>query len=140
MPNLKSDPVYTIGIAARLLGISVPLLRTYEKEGLILSVRTDTQRRLYSDIEIEKVKCIRRMISENGMNYEGIRRMLALVPCWRLRNCDHGEQDRCAAFHNSSRPCWATDEKCANPLPSCRDCVVYQKTIDCDDVKKLIYG
>ena len=77
---------------------------------------------------------------ENGMNYEGIRRMLALVPCWRLRNCDQGEQDRCAAFHNSSRPCWATEEKCANPLPSCRDCAVYRKTIDCDDVKKLIYG
>ena len=123
-----------------MLGISVPLLRTYEKEGLILSVRTDTGRRLYSDIEIEKVRCIRRMISENGMNYEGIRRMLALVPCWRLRKCDHGEQDRCTAFHNSNRPCWATEEKCANPLPSCRDCIVYQATIDCDDVKKLIYG
>ncbi len=140
MSNIKSDPVYTIGIAARLLGISVSLMRTYEKEGLILSARTDTGRRLYSDIEIEKVRCIRRMISENGMNYEGIRRMLALVPCWRLRHCDHGEQDRCAAFQNASRPCWATEEKCANPLPSCRDCIVYQATIDCDDVKKLIYG
>ncbi len=140
MNKIKTDPVYTIGVAAKLLGVSVHLLRIYEQEGLILSERTPTGRRMYSDLEIEKVRCIRRMIHEQGMNYEGLRRMLALVPCWRLRGCEHHEKDSCAAFQNSDRPCWATEEKCANPLDNCRDCIVYQATVDCNTIKKLIYG
>ena len=95
---------------------------------------------MYSDLEIEKVHCIRRMIKEQGINYEGLRRMQALVPCWRLRGCEHHEKDTCAAFQNSDRPCWATEEKCANPLDNCRDCIVYQATVDCNTIKKLIYG
>ena len=140
MKDIKTDPVYTIGVAAKLLDVSVHLLRVYEQEGLILSERTPTGRRMYSDLEIEKVRCIRRMIREQGMNYEGLRRMLALVPCWRLRNCSVHEKDDCAAFKNSDRPCWATEEKCANPLDNCRDCIVYQATVDCNTIKDLIYG
>ena len=98
MDKIKTDPVYTIGVAANLLGVSVHLLRVYEQEGLILSERTPTGRRMYSDLEIEKVRCIRRMIKEEGMNYEGVRRMLALIPCWRLRKCEHHERDTCSAF------------------------------------------
>jgi MerR family transcriptional regulator/heat shock protein HspR len=140
MKTISTDPVYTIGVAAKLLGVSVHLLRVYEQEGLILSSRTPTGRRMYSDLEIEKVRCIRRMITENGMNYEGLRRMLALVPCWRLRKCNHNEKEGCIAINNSERPCWATEEKCSHPLESCRDCVVYQATVDCNDIKELIYG
>lgn len=140
MKKINTDPIYTIGVAAKLLGVSVHLLRVYEQEGLILSERTSTGRRMYSDLEIEKVRCIRRMISENGMNYEGLRRMLALVPCWRLRKCNHHEKNECAAFCNSDRPCWATEEKCSHPLDNCRNCIVYQATVDCKDIKELIYG
>jgi MerR family transcriptional regulator/heat shock protein HspR len=140
MDKIKTDPVYTIGVAAKLLSVSVHLLRVYEMEGLILSERTPTGRRMYSDMEIEKVRCIRLMIREQGMNYEGVRRMLALVPCWRLRHCEHHERDACAAFQNSERPCWATEEKCSNPLDNCRDCIVYQATVDCNAIKKLLYG
>ncbi len=140
MKKFKTDPVYTIGVAAKLLGVSVHLLRVYEQEGLILSERTPTGRRMYSDLEIEKVRCLRRMIKENGMNYEGLRRMLALVPCWRLRKCNHQEKKACVALNNSERPCWATEEKCSHPLDNCRHCIVYQATVDCKDIKELIYG
>jgi len=98
MHKISSNPVYTIGVAAKLLNISVSLLRIYEKEGLILSERTETGRRLFSDIELEKIKCIRRMIAEHGLNYEGIRRILALVPCWRLRKCKVHDKNKCASF------------------------------------------
>jgi MerR family transcriptional regulator/heat shock protein HspR len=140
MKEFNTESVYTIGVAARLLGVSVHLLRVYEKEGLILCERTETGRRMYSDLEIEKVRCIRRMINEDGMNFEGIRRMLALVPCWKLRKCTTHEKNSCQAVHNSNRPCWATPEKCSHPLDNCRDCVVYRSTVDCNMVKELIYG
>jgi MerR family transcriptional regulator/heat shock protein HspR len=139
MTELSTNPVYTISVAARLLGISPHLLRVYEKEGFILSERTGGGHRLYSDLEIEKVRCLRRMINDHGMNYEGIRRLLALVPCWRIRKCNGGERDYCAAFQNTAMPCWATGEKCSHPVDSCRDCSVYQAIVNCDELKRIIF-
>jgi MerR family transcriptional regulator/heat shock protein HspR len=137
--QINTAAVYTIGIAAEMVGVSVHLLRVYEREGLIIPVKTPTGRRLYSDLEIQKVKCIRRMISEDGMNFAGLRRLLALVPCWLLRKCDHTDLSQCSAYRATDRPCWASEGKCAHPMASCRDCVVYQSIVDCEDVKKLIF-
>lgn len=136
--KINTEAVYTIGIAAKKIGVSVHLLRVYEREGLILTDRTETGRRLYSDLEITKARCIRKMIQEHGLNFAGIRRLLALLPCWRMRNCADHEKESCSAFQITDKPCWATEEKCANPLPSCRDCPVYQKSVDCDQMKNLI--
>lgn len=136
--EINTDPVYAIGMAAKKIGVSVHLLRVYEREGLILAERTESGRRLYSDLEIEKAHCIRKMINEHGLNFAGIRRLLALLPCWRMRNCDDHEKESCSAFKITDRPCWATEEKCANPLPSCRDCPVYRMSVDCEQMKKII--
>jgi MerR family transcriptional regulator, heat shock protein HspR len=133
------EPVYTIGIAAKKLGVSVHSLRLYESEGLLRPFKTETGRRLYSDLEIEKVLCIRQMIQEDGLNFEGIRRLLALVPCWKIRDCDASTEKRCNAFENRKKPCWATEEKCLHPLEHCRDCDVYQKLVNCNDIHRYIY-
>jgi MerR family transcriptional regulator, heat shock protein HspR len=138
-PELSSDPIYTIGVAADRLGLTVHSLRQYEREGLILTHKTPTGRRLFSDLELEKVRCIKDMIQEQGLNFEGIRRMMALVPCWKLRKCKSSIKDSCYPVKDKTRPCWSTEEKCAHPLPDCRDCPVYQKTVHCDDIKPLIY-
>ncbi len=135
-----TEPVYTIGVAAAKLGISVHSLRQYEAEGLIIPFKTATGRRLYSDLEIKKIKCIKKMIQEEGLNFEGIRRLMALAPCWILRGCSKGHRDSCHAVVNTLKPCWATEEKCHKPYPSCRECPVYQKTVNCSDLKKLIYS
>ena len=132
------EPVYTIGIAAVKTNITVHTLRLYEIEGLIIPYKTETGRRLYSDLELEKVRCIREMIKEKGLNFEGIRRIISLVPCWKLRDCGSDKGKNCPAFSNRSKPCWAIDKKCASPLSSCRDCPVYQKIANCEDVQKLI--
>jgi len=139
-PNISIDPVYTIGVAAKMLGVSVHLLRVYEKEGLILTDKNVSGHRMYSDLEIEKVRCIRRMINENGLNFEGLRRLLALVPCWQLRDCNLFDRASCHAYKGTSGPCWASEERCAHPLPSCRDCAVYQSTWDCEGLKSIIFG
>ncbi len=138
--SINTEANYAIGITAQKAGVSVHLLRVYEREGLIIPVRTKTGRRFYSDLELVKVHCIRKMISEYGLNFAGIRRLLALLPCWRMRSCDDHDKEGCSAFKVNDRPCWATEEKCAHPLPSCRDCIVYQSVVDCDDLKPLIFG
>ena len=133
------EPVYTIGIAAKKLGVSVHSLRLYESEGLIRPFKTETGRRLYSDLEIEKVQCIRHMIQDEGLNFEGIRRLLALVPCWKLRKCDANPDKRCSAFEERKEPCWASENKCLHPMDNCRDCPVYQKLVNCRDIHRFIY-
>lgn len=132
------EPVYTIGIAATKLDISVHSLRQYEREGLIIPFKTSTGRRLYSDLELEKIRCIKEMIRDEGLNFEGIRRLMALIPCWKLRGCSEKVKERCDALMVKACPCWASEEKCARPLPSCRDCPVYQGIVHCDDIKPLI--
>jgi len=138
-PELSSDPVYTIGLAAERLNMSVHSLRQYEREGLILTHKTSTGRRLYSDLELEKIRCIKQMVQEQGLNFEGIRRLMALIPCWKLRNCKGEVKDACYPSKDKSRPCWSSEQKCAHPLPDCRNCPVYQKMVHCDDLKNLIY-
>jgi len=134
------EPVYTIGVAAAKLGVSVHTLRLYETEGLIITHKTPTGRRLYSDLELEKVKCIKKMIQEEGLNFEGIRRLLAFVPCFKLRKCSSKHGTLCRAYNISTKPCWATAEKCMDPYPTCRDCPVYRKIVSCDDVQNLVYS
>jgi len=134
-----TEPVYTIGVASDKLNISVHSIRQYEREGLIIPYKTPTGRRLYSDLEIEKIRCIKKMIREEGLNFEGIRRLMALAPCWKIRACSKEERASCPAFNNMSRPCWSTGEKCLHPLPSCRNCKVYQRVVHCSDLKELLF-
>lgn len=134
------EPVYTIGVAAMKLGISVHSFRQYEHEGLIIPFKTPTGRRLYSDVDLEKVVCIKMMIQKEGLNFAGIRRIMAMIPCWKLKNCPEGTRAICLAFKDKRGPCWASEQKCAHPLPSCRDCPVYQEIVHCDDILPLLHN
>lgn len=139
MNTISAIPNYSIGQAAKIAGVSVHLLRVYEREGLIIPERTASGRRRYSDLELEKIACIRKMIQEYGLNFAGIRRLLALLPCWKLRDCESETRKVCEAANVTERPCWATEEKCAHPLESCRDCIVYRSVTDCDQLKPFIF-
>jgi len=139
MSALTNNPIYTIGVAARMLGTSPQSLRLYEKEGLILSHRTATNRRMYSDVELAKVRCIQKMIREEGLNFAGLRHLFALTPCWTLRAHSGLDHEKCPAFQNTTQPCWASTEKCLQPENSCRDCPVYLKSSDCTELKKMLY-
>ncbi|MEN8153806.1 MAG: MerR family transcriptional regulator [Acidobacteriota bacterium] len=133
------EPIYTIGIASSKLGVSVHTLRQYETEGLILSHKTDTGRRIYSEMEIDKIKCIKRMIRDQGLNFEGIRQLMSMIPCWKFRKCSVKSKESCESYKIRTRPCWSSSEKCSEPLPDCRDCEVYRTFTTCDDVKKYIF-
>ena len=64
MIETNIEPVYAISTAARLLGISVHTLRMYEKEGLIVPFKSNGNQRKYSDMDLERLRCIRRAIKE----------------------------------------------------------------------------
>jgi MerR family transcriptional regulator/heat shock protein HspR len=136
----KNEPIYPIGVASKLLGISVHTLRMYEKEGLIITARgTNQKNRLYSIADIERMECIRDAITKKKYSIPSIKTMLSLIPCWKIINCREEERMNCPAYNSIGTPCWAYDHKdniCA--IKKCRECKVYNDFTNCDDIKKLL--
>ena len=137
--RISTDSIYTMGVASKKIGISSYTIRQYEHEGLIIINRSEKGQRLLSDVELLKVKNIKRMIKEEGLNFNGIRRLFTLIPCWKLRGCTDKVKNVCKPLKNKIVPCWASDVKCSDPLPSCRDCPVYKNIIGYDDLIDLLY-
>src|SRR6266852_3022087 len=73
---LGRRPVYVISIAASLAGCHPRTLRIYEEEGLLEPVRTDTNIRLYSDVDLHKVRVIRYLTQVRGVNLAGVKMLL----------------------------------------------------------------
>ena len=68
---MTDQPVYTIRIAAQLVGVHQQTLRTYEREGLLAPARSAGRQRLYSQNDIDRLLIIRRLIDELGVNIAG---------------------------------------------------------------------
>ncbi len=68
-----SRPVYAISIAASLAGCHPRTLRIYEEEGLVDPVRTESNIRLYSDEDLQRVRCIRYLTQVRGVNLAGVK-------------------------------------------------------------------
>lgn len=136
---MSDNPVYTISTAAELAGISVHTLRMYEKEGLIIPYKKESNQRRYSDKDIERILCIRKTINEHKMTIEGIRRVLALIPCWAVAKCTQTDKVKCEAFNGFTKPCWMINHKnnfCEGK--DCRTCKVYQSFSNCASIKNKL--
>lgn len=130
------EPKYTISNAANMVGISVHTLRMYEREGLIIPFKKESNQRLYTDRDLERIRCIRRAINEDKITIEGIRRVLTLIPCWAMIKCTEKDRECCEAFSGHTKPCWMVNHKnntCVDR--DCRMCEVYQSFGDCGSIK-----
>ena len=131
METLVSDefycePVYTIGHAAKKLGVAPPTIRMYEKAGLLLSFRTETNRRVYSKRDLHHLEQIIHLIRKQGLNLEAIRRLAAGIPCWLMTKCPDDICKECVAYRDSLEPCWTIpDTACKKFKTDCRLCDVY---------------
>jgi MerR family transcriptional regulator/heat shock protein HspR len=54
-------------------------LRKYERLGLVRPARTVGSMRLYSVEEIERLRFIKRLVEDDGVNLAGVQRLLALA-------------------------------------------------------------
>ena len=66
------EPRYVISVAARMLGVHAQTLRYYERAGMIEPGRSRGNRRLYSVADIEKLRRIRMLIDDLGVNLAGV--------------------------------------------------------------------
>lgn len=71
--------LFFISAAARLLGMHPQTLRKYERLGLIQPSRTIGSMRLYSREELERLKIIKRLVDDGGINLAGVQRLLSVA-------------------------------------------------------------
>ena len=79
MADWESKPRYVISIAARIVGIEAHTLRYYEKLGLIQPDRSGGNIRLYSEGDIDRLRYIKALMSDCGVNPAGVEVALRLM-------------------------------------------------------------
>jgi MerR family transcriptional regulator, heat shock protein HspR len=73
------EPLYTIAVAARLTGMHPQTLRKYERAGLLMPARPSGNQRLYSQTDIDRLRRIRYLVEEKGVNVAGLELALAMT-------------------------------------------------------------
>ena len=71
-------PIFTLSVAADLLGLHPRTLRIYEEKKLVIPARTEGNRRRYSQNDITRFHFIRRL-TRGGVNLEGVRVILDMA-------------------------------------------------------------
>ncbi|GAA1390198.1 heat shock protein transcriptional repressor HspR [Luteococcus peritonei] len=74
----RDAPIFTISVAANLAGMHAQTLRSYDRMGLVVPRRTRGRGRRYSPRDVARLRLIQHLSQEEGINLNGIRRILEL--------------------------------------------------------------
>ena len=79
MKSKDSDPCYVISIAAKIIGVHAQTLRYYERAGMITPSRSKGNQRLYSERDIERLRQVKTLVDDLGVNLAGVEVILRLT-------------------------------------------------------------
>ena len=88
---MPPNAAFVISVAARLVGVHEQTLRYYERAGLVEPARSKGRIRLYSLYDLERVRQIRRLTDEMGVNLAGVEVIMRLTD--RIRELEHNIED-----------------------------------------------
>ena len=77
--NMDDEPRYVISVAARMLGVPSYTLRYYEKIGIIEPSRSQGRLRLYSDRDIARLRRVKTLMDDMGVNLAGVEVVLRMA-------------------------------------------------------------
>lgn len=77
--RLHEEPCFVISVAARIVGVHAQTLRHYERVGLIWPSRTSGRQRMYSMADIERIRRVRTLTEDMGVNLAGAEVALKLM-------------------------------------------------------------
>ena len=79
-----SEPtLYLISVAARMLDMHPQTLRKYERLGLVQPSRTIGSVRVYTREQLERLRLIKHLVDEVGINLAGVQRLLEVAEAVR---------------------------------------------------------
>jgi len=79
MMEWESKPRYVISVAASMVGIEAHTLRYYERLGLVQPERSSGNIRLYSEEDVDRLRYIKALMSDCGVNLAGVEVALKLM-------------------------------------------------------------
>ncbi len=79
MKPSETTPLFTLSVAAEIMGVHPRTLMIYEAEGLVVPTRTKTNRRRFSQKNIKKLQFIRYLTNKKGVNLAGVAHILKLA-------------------------------------------------------------
>lgn len=128
-----------IGAVARHFNISVDLLRLYEREGLVIPMKSPKGTRYFTQQDYIWIGTVLRLVREARLNFAGIRHLLALLPCWEIRKCGFEKKNACPVVKDSTTPCWTNRGCCEKtPVEECYYCPVYRSAPACENLRALL--
>jgi MerR family transcriptional regulator/heat shock protein HspR len=79
VPLPLEQEFFFISVAAEMLDMHPQTLRKYERLGLVRPSRTVGSIRLYSREELARLRVIKRLVDELGINLAGVQRLLSIA-------------------------------------------------------------
>jgi len=79
MEATETKPLFTLSVAAEIMGVHPRTLMIYENERLVVPARTKTNRRRFSQKDIKKLQFIRYLTNKMGVNLAGVAAILKLL-------------------------------------------------------------
>lgn len=73
------EPCFVISVAARIIGVQTQTLRYYERLGLIEPQRTRGNQRVFSRRDVDRVRRVRSLMDDLGVNLAGVEVMIKLL-------------------------------------------------------------
>ena len=77
--NISADDLFFISMAAKHLGMHPQTLRKYERLGLVRPSRRFGSVRVYTHDELERLRTIKYLVDELGINLAGVQRLLTVA-------------------------------------------------------------
>ncbi len=97
MKEQETLPVYTIGIAAKLLGVCPATLRLWETKGIIKPSRIG-KNRFYSKRDIDRLEYVKCLLQKRKINVAGVKEILDSNFCWDLKECSEKARNTCPVY------------------------------------------
>jgi MerR family transcriptional regulator/heat shock protein HspR len=92
------EEFYFISMAARLLDMHPQTLRKYDRLGLVQPTRTIGSVRVYSRSQLDRLKLIKHLVEDAGVNLAGVQRLLSIAESVeRMRPLVNGQTAQPAA-------------------------------------------
>ena len=107
----SNRPVYTLGMASQLSGTPAHSIRQYIDMGLLIPFKLESKRHLFSRNDIDRLRLIRKLIRDKGLNFSGVRALMAITPRRAMRECSGEDRSSCGAYSKNFQPCWESSEK-----------------------------
>ncbi len=77
--QFREEPCFVISVAARMVGVHAQTLRYYERVGIIWPSRTQGRQRLYSVADLDRIRRVKTLIDDLGLNLAGAEVALKLM-------------------------------------------------------------